>query len=224
MGIRESGNYEILGFYMNPVENHVAYRNVLMDLHQRGVEEPLLFIADGLPGIEEEVRQIYPGADFQLCTIHASRNFETHVRVQDRNEIDNDLDLSMKEILAMYKYQPHLERRHEQIKSVYAVAPVMLKNVYRIESLLFVYFLALLIESLIEHEARNSIKKGKRKSIRIYPELRSCESPTTDCVLGDFAMVQMNWIESSGKVVKQLLPKLTQRQENLIRLAGVPVS
>ena len=91
MGIRENGNYEILGFYMNPVENHVAYRNVLMDLHERGVEEPLLFIADGLPGIEEEVRQICPRADFQLCTVHASRNFETHVRVQDRNEIDNDL-------------------------------------------------------------------------------------------------------------------------------------
>ena len=91
MGIKESGQYEILGFYMNPVENHVAYRNVLMDLHQRGVEEPLLFIADGLPGIEEEIKQLYPRADFQLCTIHASRNFESHVRVQDRNEIDSDL-------------------------------------------------------------------------------------------------------------------------------------
>jgi len=91
MGIRESGNYEILGFYMNPVENHTAYRNVLIDLHERGVEEPLLFIADGLPGIEEEIRQIYPRADFQLCTIHASRNFESNVRVRDRNEIDAQL-------------------------------------------------------------------------------------------------------------------------------------
>ena len=91
MGINESGNYEILGFYMNPVENHIAYRNVLMDLHERGVEEPLLFIADGLPGIEEEIKQIYPRSDFQLCTVHASRNFESHVRVQDRNEIDSDL-------------------------------------------------------------------------------------------------------------------------------------
>ena len=91
MGIKESGNYEILGFYMNPVENHIAYRNVLMDIHERGVEEPLLFIADGLPGIEEEIKQLYPRADFQLCTIHASRNFESHVRVQDRNEIDSDL-------------------------------------------------------------------------------------------------------------------------------------
>ena len=37
MGIRESGYYEIMGFYMNPVGNHIAYRNVLMDLHEREV-------------------------------------------------------------------------------------------------------------------------------------------------------------------------------------------
>ncbi|CAC11335.1 hypothetical protein [Thermoplasma acidophilum] len=28
MGIDEYGQYEILGFYINPVENHIAYRNV----------------------------------------------------------------------------------------------------------------------------------------------------------------------------------------------------
>ncbi|EQD75497.1 hypothetical protein B1B_02092, partial [mine drainage metagenome] len=72
-------------------------------------------------------------------------------------------------------------------------APVMLKNVERIEGLLFVYFLALLTESLIEREIRNNMKKEGRNSIQIYPEFRSCESPTTDRVLGDFSMVQMNW-------------------------------
>ena len=76
---------------MNPVENHIAYRNVLMGLHNRGMEESLWFIADGLPGIEEEIKQLYPRADFQLCTIHASRNFRSHARVHDRNEIDSDL-------------------------------------------------------------------------------------------------------------------------------------
>ena len=138
--------------------------------------------------------------------------------------ITNDMKPSLKEILAMYKYQPYVEKRHEQLKSVYAVAPVMLKNVDRIEGLLFVYFLALLIESLMEREVRNGMKKEGRESIRIYPESRSCESPTTDRVLGDFAMVQMNWIESGGKIIKKFLPKLTQRQEDLLRLAGVPIS
>ena len=37
-------------------------------------------------------------------------------------------------------------------------------------------------------------------------------------------MVQMNWIESGRKIVKKFLPKLTQRQEDLLRLAGVPIS
>ena len=136
--------------------------------------------------------------------------------------ITNDRKLSLKEILSSYKFQPHVEKRHEQLKSVYGVAPVMLKNVDRIEGFLFVYFLALLVESLIEREIRMEMAKEERKSIRIYPEFRSCESPTTDRVLGDFSMVQINWIEVDGKVVKKFLPKLTQRQEDLLRLAGVP--
>ncbi|MGC8562846.1 MAG: hypothetical protein ACP5NO_06600 [Thermoplasmata archaeon] len=76
----------------------------------------------------------------------------------------------------------------------------------------------------MEREVRNSMKKEGRESIRIYPESRSCESPTTDRVLGDFATVQMNWIESGGKIVKKFLPKLTQRQDDLLGLAGVPIS
>ncbi len=137
--------------------------------------------------------------------------------------ITNDRKLPLKEILSNYKYQPHVEKRHEQIKSVYGVAPIMIKNVDRIEGLLFVYFLALLIESLIEREIRNNMKKEGRNSIQIYPESRSCESPTTDRVLGSFSTVQMNWIEAGGKIMKKFLPELTPRQEELLRLAGVPV-
>ena len=76
MGIRESGEYEIMGFYLASKEPHLSYKEVIKDLYERGVREPLLFIADGLPKLDEEVRQIFPRSDFQLCTIHASRNFE----------------------------------------------------------------------------------------------------------------------------------------------------
>ena len=86
------------------------------------------------------------------------------------------------------------------------------------------YFLALMIESLIEREVRNNMMKEDRKSIKIYPEFRSCESPTTDRVLGDFSMVQLNWIEAGGKIVKKFQPELTQRQKDLLRLAGVPLT
>lgn len=84
MGIDEYRHYEILGFYINPVENHIAYRNVLIDLHERGVEEPLLSAEDSLPGIEEEIKQLYPRSDFHVRRMHR----ETSCRMQEyRTEI-----------------------------------------------------------------------------------------------------------------------------------------
>lgn len=136
--------------------------------------------------------------------------------------ITNDRKISLKDLLSRYKYQPRIEKRHEQLKSVYGVAPVLLKNVDRIEGFLFVYFLALLIESLIEREVRNAMHRERIKSIDLYPEDRECESPTTDRVLGIFEMVQMHLLESDGKIVKRFLPELTGRQKKLLEMAGVP--
>lgn len=46
LGIRETGEYEILGFYLTVKESHNTYFTVIRDLYDRGVGEPLLFIAD----------------------------------------------------------------------------------------------------------------------------------------------------------------------------------
>ena len=91
MGIKETGEYEILGFYLSAKETHNTYSTIIQDLYNRGIMEPLLFIADGVPKLDEEIRKIFPRAQFQLCTIHASRNFESDVRESDKNEIDRDL-------------------------------------------------------------------------------------------------------------------------------------
>jgi hypothetical protein len=40
--------------------------------------------------------------------------------------VTNDETLGLKEALAKYKYQPFVEKRHEQLKSVFRVAPVWL--------------------------------------------------------------------------------------------------
>ena len=64
---------------------------MINDLYNRGVSEPLLFIADGIPKLDEEIRKVFPRTDFQLCTIHASRNFESEVRESDKITIDREL-------------------------------------------------------------------------------------------------------------------------------------
>ncbi len=58
--------------------------------------------------------------------------------------LTNERHLSRRELLEAYHFQPRLEKRHEQLKTVLEVAPMLLKNIERIEALLFVYFLALL--------------------------------------------------------------------------------
>jgi len=39
------------------------------------------------------------------------------------------MDDEAREILFMYKHQPMLEKRHEQLKTQYNVIPVLFKNV-----------------------------------------------------------------------------------------------
>src|SRR5664280_2955613 len=57
--------------------------------------------------------------------------------------ISNDRLLSDAQVLAAYRYQPNLERRHHLLKSVQDAAPVLLHNPARIEALFCCQFLAL---------------------------------------------------------------------------------
>jgi len=136
--------------------------------------------------------------------------------------ITNRDDISLKEILEKYKYQPKLEKRHEQFKTVYGIAPVLLKNITRVEALLFVFFIALLVQSVIEREIRLNMKKAGLKSIPIYPEKRQCTSPTADKVLNLFNNIQRHRLTDTGVLVKTFNPKLNEVQVFILDLLKIP--
>jgi len=138
--------------------------------------------------------------------------------------ITNRDDISLKEILEIYKYQPKLEKRHEQFKTVYGIAPVLLKNITRVEALLFVFFVALLVQSVIEREMRSNMKKDGLKGIPIYPEKRQCASPTTDKVLNLFNNIQRHHLTDNGVRVKTFNPKLNEVQAFVLDLLKIPQS
>ncbi|MGH9071810.1 MAG: IS1634 family transposase [Acidimicrobiales bacterium] len=136
--------------------------------------------------------------------------------------LSNDRKLSLGELLTRYHFQPRLEKRHEQLKTVYEVAPVWLKKVERIEALLFVYFLTLLVEALIEREVRQGMEREERESLPLYPEGRPCPAPTTDKVLEAFDRVEAHELVREGRTLRRFGPELTEPQRDLLRLAGVP--
>jgi len=130
--------------------------------------------------------------------------------------------MPLKDILDKYKFQPRLEKRHEQLKTDYRVAPVFLKNVTRIEGLLFVYFVAMLVQALIEREIRNNMALLKCDSIPIYPEERECEAPTTVRILEIFDKIELHKLRSDESLVQTFRTDLSEKQLGILKLAGVP--
>ena len=96
LGIKETGEYEVLGFYLTVKESHNSYKEVLEDLYNRGLKEPLLIVADGIKNLDEEVMEIYPRSEFQLCTIHYTRGLKSNVREKDIEEITIDANKMFK--------------------------------------------------------------------------------------------------------------------------------
>lgn len=138
--------------------------------------------------------------------------------------ITNAEDLPLKDILGKYKYQPQLEKRHEQLKTIYEVAPVLLKSVTRIEGFLFVYFLALLVQAIIEREVRLGMKKAKLESLPLYPEDRECAAPTTSRILEIFDNVQIHRLWAEDELVQVFRTELLDLQKQVLSLAGVPAN
>ncbi|NRF96342.1 transposase, partial [Paenibacillus frigoriresistens] len=68
-----------------------GWRDVLKDLYRRGVQEVLLGVFDGLPGLDDAFREVYPKADVQHCIVHKVRSTFPKIRVQDRNDFIKDL-------------------------------------------------------------------------------------------------------------------------------------
>jgi putative transposase len=93
MGIDEKGIRQILGFYVDGHESSKGWREVLKDLKNGRATDVLLGVFDGLPGLEEAFREIYPMADVQHCVVHKVRATFPKIRVADKTEFLDDLKL-----------------------------------------------------------------------------------------------------------------------------------
>lgn len=140
--------------------------------------------------------------------------------------LTNDRSLTPAEVLEAHKRQPEIEKRFEQAKTVHEIAPVFLKNEGRIEALFFLYFLALLVQALIERQVRHGMEKDSLEELPIYPEERGCRRPTANAVLQLFSRAEHHVLRdaTSGLVVQVFEHELTSTQRQVLRLLGVPAS
>jgi len=93
VGIREDGSKEVLSYAIAPTESAYVWKELLQDIRERGTDEVLLFISDGLKGMVSAISEVFPGAKYQTCCVHLARNLAHKVRVSDRAEICEDFKL-----------------------------------------------------------------------------------------------------------------------------------
>lgn len=73
IGIRCSGNKEILGIWIEQTEGAKFWLRVMNDIHNRGTEDILIAVIDGLKGFPEAIEAVFPQTRVQTCIVHLLR-------------------------------------------------------------------------------------------------------------------------------------------------------
>jgi transposase len=136
--------------------------------------------------------------------------------------LTNDKTLSPADVLKAHKGQPTIEKRFEQTKTVHEIAPVLLKNEGRIEALFTLYFLALLVQALIERELRLGMKREGLEELPLYPEDRQCKRPTTLQAFRLFSLMERHLLYRRRRLIQVFHPQMTDLQRQILALLGIP--
>lgn len=136
--------------------------------------------------------------------------------------LSTDTKLSAKEVLQAYKYQPKLEKRFMQFKSIHHAAPLLFKRIDRVEANLFAFFVALMLQALLEREIRNAMDTQGVKKLNLYPEQRPALHPTTHKVLTAFEDLSTYRICAGSRVVEEYQDRLNETQKTILRLLNIP--
>ena len=132
-----------------------------------------------------------------------------------------DKELTAKEVLQAYKYQPRIEKRFSQFKSYHNAAPLLFKKVTRVEANLFVFFISLMLQALIEREVRAKMSEDGLKSLLLYPEEREADRPTTNKIIDLFEQVSTYSIIQDDQVVEEFKDDLTDTQLTILRYLNI---
>jgi len=91
LAINLEGRREVLGFYVGHNESAKFWMQVFTDIQNRGVQDILITAVDGLKGLPEALKTIFPKTEIQLCIIHQIRNSLKYVGSKFQKEFAKDL-------------------------------------------------------------------------------------------------------------------------------------
>lgn len=91
MALNMQGKKDILGIWIGESEGAKFWLSVCNDLKNRGVNDILIACMDGLKGLPEAIKTVYPDVSIQTCIVHQIRNSLKFIASKDQREFMKDL-------------------------------------------------------------------------------------------------------------------------------------
>lgn len=91
VGLNRDGRKEVLGMWLGRNESASFWLGVLTDLKARGVEDILITATDNLNGFTENIKQVFPESNTQICVVHQIRNSSRYVVWKDKKAFTRDM-------------------------------------------------------------------------------------------------------------------------------------
>jgi putative transposase len=87
LGVRADGTKEVLGLWIEQTEGAKFWLRVMTELRERGVEDILIAVVDGLKGFPDAIAAVFPRTQVQACIVHLIRNSLDLVSYKDRKAV-----------------------------------------------------------------------------------------------------------------------------------------
>ena len=110
MAIDMKGYKDILGIWVGEQEGAKFWLSVCNDLRNRGVKDIIIACMDGLKGLPEAIKTVFPNVNIQGCIIHQIRNSIKYVA-------SKNIKAFMKDLKAVYQ-APNEETALEALHSL----------------------------------------------------------------------------------------------------------
>ncbi|WP_176553991.1 IS256 family transposase [Levilactobacillus brevis] len=91
IGIRPDGLKEVSVYAIVPTESATIWGKLMIYVKTLGVEQILLFVADGVVGLQSTIAKHFPRSQFQRCLVHVARNFTAKIRMTERKATNDEL-------------------------------------------------------------------------------------------------------------------------------------
>jgi putative transposase len=87
LGVCRDGSREILGLWIETTEGAKFWMKVFNDLKTRGINDILIAVTDGLPGMPAALAAVFPRTTLQTCIVHLIRNSLDYASWKDRKTL-----------------------------------------------------------------------------------------------------------------------------------------